>query len=38
MVEALHAILTDVDARDTAAVEAKLIADTSAGIPWADEA
>lgn len=38
MIETLQAILTDTDARSDAAVEAKLIADTSAGTPWVDEA
>jgi len=36
MVETLRAILTDVDARDNAVVEANLITDTSAGTPWVD--
>lgn len=38
MIETLQSILTDASARTDTAVEAKLIADTSAGVPWADEA
>lgn len=36
MIDILHTILTDVDARSTTSVESKLSDATSAGIPWFD--
>lgn len=37
MVEALHEILTNADARTSDAVSATLVEQTSAGTPWGNE-
>jgi hypothetical protein len=34
MIETLHSILTDVNARSTSAVKATLVKTSSAGTPW----
>jgi len=34
MIETLHSVLTDVTARDSKALQAKLIEEDSAGAPW----
>ncbi len=38
MIDALYSLLTNIDARTQQAVEAQLIEQTSAGVPWFDEA
>lgn len=38
MIDVLHSILTNADARDANAVESQLVDTTSAGTPWANEA
>ena len=38
MIDTLHTILTDASVRDVDAVEAQLVEQTAAGIPWFDEA
>ena len=38
MIDTLYTILTDETSRDAAVVEAQLVEQTSAGVPWFDEA